>query len=257
MFADERQKVIHEHIKKRGAVTTATLMDEFNVSIETVRRDLLSMERKGLLKRVHGGAVAISEMKHFYELKERSKEFVKEKRELSVNAADYVNENDILFVDTGSTAIHFAEVLKERFGNLTIVTHSLDVFNILSGHKDFEVILCGGYFDKKENSFYGSMALEALSKIFVQKAFIFPSAVSLEFGICDYNKDLALIQKQIFKSMDEIYVLADSGKFEKKALLKLEDMKNEFHYITDNNLTDELKRLYKENGIDIIGGNDI
>lgn len=251
MFADERHKVIYEHIRKKGAVTTASLMEEFCVSIETVRRDLLLMEKKGLLKRVHGGAVAVSGLKEFNELKERSKEFVKEKTELSKNAVQFVNENDILFIDAGSTAVHFAEVLKENFQNLTVVTHSFDVFNILCNKEGFEVILCGGHFSKKENAFYGSLALDMLREVYVQKAFIFPSAVSIEFGICDFNEPLFQIQRQIIKNMDDIYILADSGKFEKKGLYKMSDMKKEYHYITDSNLPYELKQLYKENGIEI------
>ncbi len=255
MFADERQGIIYKHIKKYGAVTTASLMDEFQVSIETIRRDLLVMEKRGVLKRVHGGAVEISGMKHFFDLEDRNKEFIKEKRELSINAAAFVEENDIIFIDSGSTAIHFSEVLKERFSKLTIITHSLDVFNSLCDYKDFEVILCGGHFDKKEKAFYGSLVLDTLSKIHVQKAFISPSAVSIKYGICDYQEEFYQVQKKMLQCMNDVYVLADSDKFEKKALLKLDDMKKEYHYITDSNLSDELERLYKENEIQIYKGN--
>ena len=88
-----------------------------------------------------------------------------------------------------------------------------------------------------------------------KRPLFFPSAISLEFGICDHNEELSQIQKQVLKSMDDIYVLADSGKFEKKALLRIEDMKKEYHYITDSKLSDELKMLYNENGIHVFGGN--
>ncbi len=256
MFANERHNIIYEHIKKSGAVTTANLMKEFNVSIETVRRDLLTMEKKGMVKRVHGGAVEISEMKEFYELKERNQKFVREKRELSENAVKFVNENDIIFIDAGSTANQFAEVLKERFSKLTVITHSMDVFNTLCYHQNFNVILCAGHFNKKENTFYGSIVLDALNKIHAQKIFIFPSAVSMEFGICDYQEDFYQIQKQMLECKGDVYVLADSGKFEKKALLKLADMKKEYQYITDSNLPDELKKLYEENEINIFRGNE-
>lgn len=256
MFAKNRQDKIYEHIQKFGAATTADLVKEYNVSVETIRRDLLFMEEQGLLKRVHGGAVANSDMKKFYNLKERNKEFSDEKRNLSLSAAEFVKEGDIIFVDQGSTAISFAQILKEKFSCLTVVTHSLDVFNVLCYHKDFKAILCGGHFIKEENAFYGSLVLDALSKIHVQKAFVFPSAVSIEFGICDYQQDLYQIQKQIIKCTDEIYVLADSSKFEKKALLKLDDMKNEYFYVTDNKLPTGLLKLYKENGINIFNGEE-
>ena len=94
-----------------------------------------------------------------------------------------------------------------------------------------------------------------LKNLHMQKAFIFPSAVSFEFGICDYQKDLYQIQEQMIKSSDEIFILADSSKFEKKALLKLDDMKTEYRYITDCNINSELEKLYKEHNINLyIGG---
>ena len=155
MFAKERQDQILSMIKKDGAVMTSKLVEIFGVSIETIRRDFLQLEKQGQLLRVHGGAVKKGSMKPFLELKERNNEYSRQKRSLSLKATEFIKNGDIIAVDTGSTAILFAEVLKERFSNLTVVTHSLDVFNVLSDHSRFSVILCGGYHIKKENSFCG------------------------------------------------------------------------------------------------------
>ena len=87
MFAKERQDRIYEIVKNNGAVTTSALVKLFDVSIETVRRDLLEMERHGLLSRVHGGAVAIGEMKPYLNLNERNKEFTEQKRYLALKAS--------------------------------------------------------------------------------------------------------------------------------------------------------------------------
>jgi len=252
IFAENRQNLIYERIQTLGAVTTANLVNEFQVSVETIRRDLLQMEKNGLLKRVHGGAVKNSDMKRFVSLEERNKAFSDQKRELSSVAIQFVQEEDVIFVDAGSTAICFAQLLKESFSSLTVVTHSMDVFQILCEKKGFQLILCGGHFLKEENAFYGTLALDMLDKIHVQKAFVFPSAVSIEFGICDYQAELFQIQKQVLKCADEIFVLADSSKFEKKALLKLDDMKNEYCYITDSLLPKGLEMLYKDNNITVI-----
>ena len=254
MFAKERQDKIYEIIKSRGAVTTSSLVQLFNVSIETIRRDLLEMERHGLLLRVHGGAVAIGEMKPYLNLNERNNEFTDQKRYLALKASEFISDGDIICIDTGSTAIAFSEILKGKFSDLTVITNSLDVFNILNC--EFCVILCGGHYLPSEKSFYGSLAIDMLKNLHMQKAFIFPSAVSLEYGICDYQKDLYQIQEQMMKSSDEIFILADSSKFEKKALLKLDDMKTEYRYITDCNINSELEKLYKEHKINLyIGGN--
>jgi len=257
MFADERQDKIYDMVKCSGAVTTAKLVDFFGVSIETIRRDLLSLEQNGKLTRVHGGAVAKIAMKPFKELKERNKEFGEQKYALSLKAVEFISEGDIVGIDSGSTAISFAEVLKEKFSKLTVVTHSIDVFEMLSDHKEFSVILCGGYYLREENAFYGELTLNMLKNLHLQKAFIFPTAVSFEYGIYDYQNDLYQIQKQLMKSSDEIYVLADSSKFEKTALLKLSDMKPEYIYVTDVFLQDEIVKLYKENDIKIyLGGQE-
>lgn len=254
MFAKERQEKIYEMIQKNGAVTTSYLMNFFDVSVETVRRDLLAMEQRGQLSRVHGGAIAKSEMKPFMELRQRNKEYSEQKYQLALRATDFISNGDIIGIDSGSTAISFAEALKEKFSKLTVVTHSMDVFELLRDYKDFSVILCGGHYMRNENAFYGALVLEALSNLHIQKAFIFPMAISLEYGIYDYYEELYSVQKQIMKSSDDIYILADSSKFEKKALLKLSDMKTDYNYITDSFLSDELKKLYKENGIRIYTG---
>lgn len=253
MFANERQSIISQILKKDGAVTTQALVIRFNVSIETIRRDLLSMEQQGLLKRVHGGAVAESRMKSFHTLKKRNEENNSLKKELAESAANYVCEGDIIGIDSGSTAIYFAEALSKKFSKLTVITHSLDVFNILQG--DFNVILCGGYFKNEENSFYGSLVTDALSSLRADKVFIFPSAISLRGGICDFDQDLYQVQKQLLSIGNTAFILADSSKFEKTALLKMDDMKNEYTYITDSKLSDALVKLYKENNITVFGGN--
>lgn len=253
MFANERQSIISQILKKDGAVTTQALVIRFNVSIETIRRDLLSMEQQGLLKRVHGGAVAESRMKSFHTLKKRNEENNSLKKELAESAANYVCEGDIIGIDSGSTAIYFAEALSKKFSKLTVITHSLDVFNIL--HGDFNVILCGGYFKNEENSFYGSLVTDALSSLRADKVFIFPSAISLRGGICDFDQDLYQVQKQLLSIGNTAFILADSSKFEKTALLKMDDMKNEYTYITDSKLSDALVKLYKENNITVFGGN--
>lgn len=254
MFAKERQDFIYEMILKNNAVTVANLVEKFAVSIETVRRDLLEMERAGLLTRVHGGAVAKTGMNGFSALATRNTEHSEQKKALSLKACEFINEGDIIAVDAGSTATFFAEALKQNFKKLTVITHSLDVFNILNPIDGFSVILCGGHFLKEENSFYGPLTVNMLSSLYAQKAFIFTSAVSLEHGICDFREEFYDPQKTLISCADEIYILADSSKFEKKALLKLSDMKNDYIYITDYDLPQELKELYKENDIKIYTG---
>lgn len=251
MLAQKRQDKIYEYIQKDGAVTTAKLVHLFDVSIETVRRDLLTMEQQGKLVRVHGGAVARAGMKSYPALQQRNREFQEQKYALSLKAAQFVSEGDIIGIDAGSTAIAFAEVLKERFDRLTVVTHSRDVFNILADHGEFSVILCAGHYLREDNAFCGELTLQMLRNLHLQKSFVFPSAVSIEYGIYDFQKELLQIQKQLIRSSDKVYILADSSKFEKTGLLKIDAMKPEFVYVTDSLLPEEAAKLYAENNLEI------
>ncbi len=256
MLARERQSRIRNMLQTDGAVTTSNLVELFNVSVETIRRDFLVMEQSGLLTRVHGGAVVNGEMMPFRDLAHRNLESSDQKKELSRIAAEFVCEGDYIAVDAGSTAISFAEALKERFTRLTVVTYSSDVFEILRNHKEISVILCGGHYMREENSFFGNLTLEILGKLHVQKAFVFPSAVSLEFGICDYQQDFYLLQKKLLAISDSIFILADSSKYEKKALMKLDDMCPEYTYITDSQLSEKLKNIYTENNLRVYNGGE-
>lgn len=251
MFANERQNSIYEMLQKDGAVNTSTLVEHFGVSLETIRRDLLHMEERKMLKRVHGGAVQFKEMKPFYSLKRRNQENSEQKRELSYTAAEFVSEGDYIGVDSGSTATIFAEVLKEKFSRLTIVTYSSDVFEILRDHADFSVILCGGHYLKEENAFCGPIAVATLNNLHMQKAFVCPTAISMRFGICDHQKDLLPLQQCMLRNADDVYILSDNSKFEGRAILKLDDMRSDYYYVTDSALGDELKKIYDENNIKI------
>lgn len=252
MFAKERQDKIYSLLQQNGAVTTLDLVNTFQVSIETIRRDLLYMEQNKQLKRVHGGAVTVSEMLPFHNLDLRNEEHPQEKLALSEIAMQYIHEDDIIGIDAGSTAISLATTLKKHFSRLTVITHSIDVFNILHRHENFTVLLCGGHFMQSENAFYGELALDFISKLHMQKTFLFPASISLKFGLCDYQQELAQMQKKLIECSDSIYVLADSSKFEKTALLKVDDMKPEYTYITDSQLSEEIKKIYLENQIHII-----
>ena len=144
MLAKERQSEMIKMITAKGAVMTTELVHIFDVSIETIRRDLLELEKQGILQRVHGGAIKIGEMTPIVDLPRRKELDKSNKIELGETAAMLVDEGDIICIDSGSTSIYFAEALKRRLSKLTVITHSLDVFNILTEKDGFQVILCAG-----------------------------------------------------------------------------------------------------------------
>ena len=252
MLASQRQQQIHSLLRSQGTVTVAELTERFAVSVETIRRDLLSMEKEGLLSRVHGGAVAITEMMPYLPLEQRNQEQSAQKDALARAAATLVSDGDYIAIGTGSTPMHFAQELKKHLKPLTVVTYSLDVFHILKDVPGFQLILTGGQFVPEENAFTGQITLDMLDRLHVQKAFVFPSAISLDHGIWGYEQTLYPLQQKLLQCCDQAYILADSSKFERTALFKVADVRPEFIYVTDPELPVHLRELYEKNGLTVI-----
>lgn len=254
MLANRRHELICATLRSEGAVTASRLVEEFGVSLETVRRDLLMLERAGLLRRVHGGAVSLGAMKPYKTPEDRQLDYNKEKEELCENAADLVQEGDYIAIGTGTTPIHFAQTLKKRFQKLTVITYSYTVFETLSDMPEYDLILLGGQYMHREQSFCGQMTLDALRQLRVMKSFVFPSAISLEYGIFGYEQTLYPLQRQLLECCDQAFVLADSSKFERKALYKVAPMRPEYIYVTDSQLPEDLAKIYRDNGLQVITG---
>lgn len=256
MLAEERQNQIYERISKDGAITTAQAAQIFQVSIETIRKDLLHMHAQGIITKTHGGAVRKSSIKPQYDYAVRREENNDLKRQLARKAAEYVQEGDIIGLDEGSTTLAFAKVLRERFKCLTVITFSLDVLQVLSENKGIRVILCGGEYMPEEKAFFGLQTIQMLKTLHMRKVFLSPTGISIDAGICGYCMPLLQLQQQMIESSEQVFILADSSKFEKRALYKLSDHNPRFVYVTDHQLPQQISQLYAEENIRLIISED-
>ena len=107
---------------------------------------------------------------------------------------------------------------------------------------------------QQEQCFYGQMTQDALKELRVTKSFVFPAAISMEYGISGYTPNLYPLQRQLLQCCDQAFILADSSKFERKALYKVADMCKEYIYVTDPKLPEELAQIYRDNGLQVITG---
>lgn len=252
MLSIERQSIIIEAAKKNGAVKTDELIKMFDVSAETIRRDLLALEEQGVLRRVYGGAVVCGGSVPNKNIDERREDFKAQKKELVRFATELISEGDIIAIDEGTTALRFADIIAERFNNLIVVTHSLDVLQRLIKNPDIEVVLCGGSYLRNENALCGELTATCYKNLHVMKSFVFPSAISMDGGIMATTEEMWRIQKVMMSIADEVVVMADSSKFEKSSLYKVCPLNQSYTYITDSGIADALTNLYEENGYKIL-----
>lgn len=233
MFANERYEVIATLLQTQPSVTVPELMRRFHVSIETVRRDLSQLEQQGVLRRVHGGAVPMHRPQLFTGLSERRQEHISEKRQIAEEAARLVHENDWIFLDSGSTALAFAEILCRKFQKLSIATYSLEVMSCLAQQHGFSVYLSGGRYMPTEQAFFGAAAQSFFAKYHASWAFLCPASISLRDGACDFLEELMDVQRAMMTHADETVLLADSSKFSASAPVQLCPLRDVGRIITD------------------------
>lgn len=252
MLAHERQEQILDIIQKEGSVKVSKLTKLFDVSIETIRRDLESLENNGLLKRVYGGAILKKNVFDKLNFTKREKAFKDEKKEIAQIAIRYVEEGQSIALNGGTTNLEIVRELREKFKNLTIITNSLMIANELSDVEGFTIILIGGVLNNKEYAFYSEFTENILSNFVIDTAFISVSGVSLNRGITDYLINEVKIQKKIMEVSQEVIILADSSKIDSASLVKTANIDDVNLIITDSKLDSKILNKYLKNGIEII-----
>lgn len=234
MFANERRTEIVKQLEQQQTLTVAELMERYNVSIETIRRDLAYLEELHLLKRVHGGAISLNKQQQFMKLEERVNCNHEDKQETAQTVISLIEDGDRICLDSGSTALEIALLLREQFHKLTVITYSSEIFQILSQNEQFELIQIGGAYLQSEQAFHGYLAEEMLSGLRAQKAILCPSAVSLETGLSDYIPELIPMQRLLTKCADHVIVAADSNKLNTTGMYRICPLNPSFCIATDH-----------------------
>ena len=253
MFANERQQLILDELSQRHSITVSELVERFHVSTETIRRDLETMEKQTLLKRVHGGAISILKTNRFEDVNKRTTSNVELKTELCKTALSFIEDGDVIAIDSGTTAATLALAIKKRsFHSLTVITYSSEVFTILSDCPNCEIIITGGSYLPKERIFCGFLSHEALKHYHFTKSFVIPSALSLAYGAQDFIPEVYENQLSLIRNTEQLFLLADHTKFETSGNLKLCELLPEYIVITDSGLPDSIYEQYRRQQINLI-----
>ncbi len=250
MLAQQRYDYILGQLENKGSITATDVANELSVSIETVRRDLIMLETHGKLKRVFGGAVRVGTLKHFESFEARLDQNSDLKAELSRYAVSMIDDGDIILMESGSTATEMAKVLLKSDLDITIITQSNTVFNILK--EKFRVILIGGEYFKEDDCFGGALADDFLRKFHANKAFIFPAAINFENGIECYLLQTMSMPRTMAEISDKVFVAFDSEKIGTHALYSAMPLDPEFVYITDSKISEEQRKAFSEKGFVLI-----
>jgi len=208
----QRRERIQEYLSLHQIVRTADLMDLLDTSEATVRRDLEWLEQKGILERTHGGAIMNQRVIFEQEYQQRAQHFPEEKRRIGEFAASLIEEGDIVFINSGTTATQVLQHIR-RDSRITVFTNNVNAALEL-GEPGFHYYFTGGEFQSRSNSLAGRFALDNLNLVFANKVILGVDGISLKHGCTvPTNAEAEVVRKMIERTKGQVIVVADHSKW--------------------------------------------
>jgi len=251
MYAEERQQHILEHARAAGRVEVNALAEALDVTPETVRRDLTILERHGVLRRVHGGAIPVERLGFEPGIETRSERFVAEKERIAKAALAHLPDEGTVLLDAGTTTLRLAELLP-RDRELTIVTNSLGIAALVAQHQNLSLYLLGGRVRGRTLAAVGSWVTSALSGVFVDVAFIGTNGLSVQHGLTTPDQSEASSKRAMINAARRSVVLADHTKIGVDHFSRFADLSDIAALITDNGLDPETVAEIEAEGPEVV-----
>ncbi|HEX8927605.1 MAG TPA: DeoR/GlpR family DNA-binding transcription regulator, partial [Actinomycetota bacterium] len=221
--AEERQQEIVRLARANGRVDVATLADTLNVTAETIRRDLTSLERAGVLRRVHGGAIPVERIGFEPAVETRDAVLIDEKERIAKAALAEVPEEGAIILDAGTTTARLAQALPvDR--ELTVVVNSPVIATILGTRSNINVLLIGGRLRGKTLATVDDWALRPLADMYVDVAFMGTNGCSVERGLTTPDPAEAAVKRAMVGAARRAVLLADHTKFSQDYMARFAEL---------------------------------
>ncbi|HIS30069.1 MAG TPA: DeoR/GlpR transcriptional regulator [Candidatus Limivivens intestinipullorum] len=222
MLAIERKNEILSILQKEQRVLVSELSQRYNVTEETIRRDLEKLEREGFVKKTYGGAVLNKNIAVDMPLKIREKTNRREKQIIAQRVAGLVEEGDCIMLDSSSTSLMIAQALKKK-EKLTVITNSVEVLIELSGSEGITVISTGGTLRDSSLSLVGKAAQDVLKRYNVDKAILSCKGIDMAKGVTDSHEMEADVKICMRSCAKTTILAADSSKLDGVYFVKVMD----------------------------------
>lgn len=209
---NQRQERILQRLGSDVTVRISTLADQFDVTTETIRRDIDELTDKGLVDRTYGGAASKS-LSSEPAMEQRRLTQVAERERIGVCAAALIDPDDVLMIDAGSTTLGFARSLAARDMNLTVLTNCLAVAHVLGAFKRIRVMLCPGEYRDTESGLYGEETIAFLDRFMANKAIIGAGGLTSD-SVTDADSQASWIKQKMMERAEKSFLLLDHSKFD-------------------------------------------
>ena len=247
----ERRQAIVELTNELGKVNVAELSEKYLVSTVTIRNDLNSLDKKGLIVRSRGGAVRNSRIAKELSIKEKHCEHLVVKQRLAVMAASLINDGESIILDSGTTT---EEIAKQLHGhkNLVVMTNGLNIASELAVSEHTNIMMTGGTLRKKSLSFYGRQAESSLVNLRFDKVFLGVDGIDEKAGLSTHFDLEANLNRMMSQISRETIVVTDSSKFNRNGFYIISPLDGIDTLLTDSRIPAAYKDYLEQKRINLI-----
>ena len=251
MLAIERRTGILAELQLEKSVLVSDLSKKYNVTEETIRRDLEKLAKDGLAKKTYGGAVLVENISAEVSYKIRAKTNKEQKTEIARKISELIEPGENIMLDASSTCVLIAKKLKDK-KKLTIITNSVEILLEYADSKNANVISTGGALRESSLSLVGHDAERLIERFTVDKAIISCKGLDLEKGITESNVAEMEIKKAMAGNAKQVVLAVDSSKFNKLSFIKLLELQKIDMIVTDTMPPPEWVEILKKNNIELL-----
>lgn len=253
MLAVERLSSITETLNANDSVSVSDLSKAFNVTEETIRRDLEKIVKGDhTVVRVHGGAYKIKTFDHEAPYQLRETLLVEEKSRIAQASLSFIDDGDTIMLDSSTTALHLARLIKNSAMKISIITNSLSIASALAECTHINLIVTGGMYRPSSRSFVGYSTTNALEEYHAEKAFVSCSGLHEKFGLTDNDQGEAQVRRLMLNNSDQKYILVDSDKFGRCKKYRISQLGSLHAMITNAEPDENLRLALEKNNIKLI-----
>jgi DeoR/GlpR family transcriptional regulator of sugar metabolism len=249
--AEERRKQIMELLIRDGKVKVNALSEIFNISEVSIRNDLSDLESKGMLQRIHGGAITTSKAYYNMSFQERMQTNRDEKFRIARATADLIDSYDSVFFNSGTTTLYTARQLIEH-KNLLIVTNAVSISTEIGHYDGINLILLGGNYQPQYQFTYGDDTLNNLKKYNADKLVIAIDGIHPEKGITSFLHLESEIDRQMLQRARRVIAVADHTKINRISFSYIDKVEAIDTLVTDKKADKNTLSLLQEKGVQVI-----
>ncbi len=251
MLAIERRNAILAKLNAEGKVIVTDLSREFDVTEETIRRDLEKLDNEGLATKTYGGAVINQNLNVDLPFNVRKRANVERKQKIAETIAQMINDGDYIMLDASSTAIYVAKAITNK-KDITLITNSVEILIELADKSDWKILSTGGSLKKGALSLVGASAERMIRGFHVDLAICSSKGIDMNMGVTDSNEKDSEIKGAIFSAASRKILAVDGTKFDKISFVHVCELNDIDTVVTDEQPSEKWVEYFKDKGVELV-----